>query len=205
MIPPLGDRGVEADVQALFETHGIRARTHAYTPTRRPRVRPRPQHPLDVPEEGEEGEGEMEDDRDTNTGSTHADYEYVPVSSPRRHLGLGAGRREEEAMEVDEPEERDCLPSRPPSRSSSPGPSTHTAAHGRGLLAGGRVGSPASSAEGRSRSVVPPEMGYNDDLDLAGTCFDPSGRFLYVGSVEGVVEWSVRGAEKRWWTESGWV
>jgi hypothetical protein len=52
---------------------------------------------------------------------------------------------------------------------------------------------------------MPPEVGYDDDLDLAGTCFDPSGRFLYVGSTEGVVEWSVRGAEKRWWSEGGWL
>ena len=64
--------------------------------------------------------------------------------------------------------------------------------------------------------------GYYDDLDLAGICFDPSGERMYVagngfGSPGGgngdsdvvgagaVVEWSVRGAEKRWWVEeAGW-
>jgi hypothetical protein len=46
---------------------------------------------------------------------------------------------------------------------------------------------------------------YDDDLDLAGTCFDPSGGFVYVGSTAGVVEYSVRGAEKRWWLESEWL
>ena len=62
--------------------------------------------------------------------------------------------------------------------------------------------------------------GYYDDLDLAGICFDPSGERMYVagsgfGSPGGadsdvvgagaVVEWGVRGAEKRWWVEEeGW-
>jgi hypothetical protein len=66
--------------------------------------------------------------------------------------------------------------------------------------------------------------GYYDDLDLAGICFDPSGERMYVagngfgspgggnGGVDSdvvgagaVVEWSVRGAEKRWWVEEeGW-
>ena len=64
--------------------------------------------------------------------------------------------------------------------------------------------------------------GYYDDLDLAGICFDPSGERMYVagngfgtpgggnGGVDvvgagAVVEWGVRGAEKRWWVEEeGW-
>ena len=60
--------------------------------------------------------------------------------------------------------------------------------------------------------------GYCDDLDLAGICFDPSGERMYVAGVGdptgggnggtgpgAVVEWSVRGAEKRWWVEEeGW-
>jgi len=46
---------------------------------------------------------------------------------------------------------------------------------------------------------------YEDDLDLAGLCFDPSGGFLYVASTDGVAEWSVRGAEKRWWSEARWA
>ena len=59
--------------------------------------------------------------------------------------------------------------------------------------------------------------GYYDDLDLAGICFDPSGERMYVAGVGtgspssdsvgagAVVEWSIRGAEKRWWVEEeGW-
>ena len=56
----------------------------------------------------------------------------------------------------------------------------------------------------RSASVLP-EVGYEDDLDLAGTCFDPTGGHVYVASTDGVVEWSVRGADKRWWFENGWL
>jgi len=44
-----------------------------------------------------------------------------------------------------------------------------------------------------------------DNLDLAGTCFDPTGSYIYVGSVKGVVEYRVRGAEKRWWKEPQWA
>ncbi|TFY53960.1 hypothetical protein EVG20_g9901 [Dentipellis fragilis] len=47
--------------------------------------------------------------------------------------------------------------------------------------------------------VVPPH------LDLAGACFDPCGQYLYVASTGSVVEWSVRGAEKRWWGEGRWA
>lgn len=43
------------------------------------------------------------------------------------------------------------------------------------------------------------------DLDLAGVCFDPTGSWVYVASMTGVVEWSVRGAEKRWWYDSEWA
>jgi hypothetical protein len=159
-----------------------------------------------IQEEGEDRDAEGE--RDPNTGSTHGDYEYAPVSSPRRHPNLAimdSGRREDDVMDVDELEERDCVPSHTPSRSSSPSPSTHIPAHGRGSPLDGRIGSPENSVRSRSRSVAPPEMGYDDDLDLAGTCFDPSGGYLYVASTQGVVEWTVRGADKRWWLESGWL
>ena len=40
------------------------------------------------------------------------------------------------------------------------------------------------------------------DQDLAGTCFDPSGEYIYVGAVGGIAEWKVRGAEQRWWSEA---
>lgn len=38
-----------------------------------------------------------------------------------------------------------------------------------------------------------------DNVDITGLCFDPTGKRFYVATMHGVGEWSVRGAEKRWW------
>ncbi|KAI0326917.1 hypothetical protein GY45DRAFT_48245 [Cubamyces sp. BRFM 1775] len=48
-------------------------------------------------------------------------------------------------------------------------------------------------------------LGVEEDQDLAGMCFDPSGTFVYVAGVKGVAEWRVRGAEQRWWTGPEWA
>ncbi|KAG0692396.1 WD40-repeat-containing domain protein [Suillus ampliporus] len=44
-----------------------------------------------------------------------------------------------------------------------------------------------------------------EDVDIAGTCFDPTGGFLYVATTDGVAEWVVRGSEKRWWGSGQWA
>lgn len=44
-----------------------------------------------------------------------------------------------------------------------------------------------------------------EDVDIAGTCFDPTGGFLYVATTAGVAEWAVRGSEKRWWGSGQWA
>ncbi|KAI0058752.1 hypothetical protein BV25DRAFT_1901973 [Artomyces pyxidatus] len=62
----------------------------------------------------------------------------------------------------------------------------------------------ASSPVPRRRRP-PQRLAMPPHLDLAGTCFDPEGGFVYVASTGGIVEWGVRGAEKRWWTESVWA
>ncbi|EIN09948.1 hypothetical protein PUNSTDRAFT_133719 [Punctularia strigosozonata HHB-11173 SS5] len=41
-------------------------------------------------------------------------------------------------------------------------------------------------------------------LDLAGICFDPSGKYVYAASTQGISEWVIRGAEKRWWNDAAW-
>ncbi len=75
----------------------------------------------------------------------------------------------------------------------------------------------------------PASYKYFEDLDIAGICFDPWGEKMYVagtgsgpafsfnsttpGAATGrenfgagaVVEWSVRGADKRWWVDDGWM
>ncbi|KAG2131376.1 WD40-repeat-containing domain protein [Suillus clintonianus] len=45
----------------------------------------------------------------------------------------------------------------------------------------------------------------NEDMDIAGTCFDPTGGFLYVATTAGVAEWTVHGSEKRWWGSGQWA
>jgi len=50
-----------------------------------------------------------------------------------------------------------------------------------------------------------PSESTEDTLDLAGTCFDPTGSYIYVGSVKGIVEYKCRGAEKQWYTSTQWA
>ncbi|KAJ8516621.1 hypothetical protein ONZ45_g6092 [Pleurotus djamor] len=181
VIPPLGDREMEHDVQALLGQHGIRARQFA-----------------------DDAEPEM-------TTS------YAPYRGPT-----------DEDMEVDELES-DCLSSHTPSRSSSPSPSTHIptqASPARHTLSPPQnSGTPARRSRhrlhthqqtqsdyqrgNRSRTPNPYELFEHEDrdygLDLAGICFDPSGEHFYVASSNGVAEWSVRGAEKRWWVDKNWI
>jgi hypothetical protein len=44
-----------------------------------------------------------------------------------------------------------------------------------------------------------------EDVDIAGTCFDPTGGFLYAATTGGVAEWTVRGSGKRWWGSGQWA
>jgi len=94
-------------------------------------------------------------------------------------------------MDVDEAEpESDCIVSRagspPPPPPPPPGPGM-----GRRTV--------EEPPRAKTRVVVP------QSLDLAGTCFDPSGRFVYVATTGGIVEWSVHAAEKMWWHEARWA
>ena len=205
VIPHLGDSGIESDVQALLGSHGIRTRRA---------VRGSLSH-----EDEDEEEEERDEDGDDGGGDTSArvDYEYTPTRTgffgTSRGRGRRGGRRRRRSsggdeMELDgvESECSSCAPSRPTSPSPSP---TIT------LGGGGRVTSPPPLALRRG-SLTPPrtaslfvqqqqfQMTYAEHLDIAGTCFDPSGRFIYVGATEAVVEWGIRGSEKRWWSGAQW-
>lgn len=103
---------------------------------------------------------------------------------------------DEDWMEVDELES-DCASSHTPSRSSSPSPSTHIPLQ----ISPSPLHNVHRYHQGRRRRTITPK----EDSDLAGTCFDPTGAFIYVASVDGVAEWSVQGAEKRWWFGSEWA
>ena len=98
--------------------------------------------------------------------------------------------------------ETDCLTSRAPSRAASPPPLPlpHGWPPRRGAPYLPEHGYLAAEGSGGALAIQTPAH-----LDLAGTCFDPRGAWLYVASTTGIVEWGVRGGEKRWWSESAWV
>jgi hypothetical protein len=109
-------------------------------------------------------------------------------------------------MEAEAEVETDCLTSRAPSRAASPPPVSarqrRLAMHSdnESARAAGVVGSETETTENaRTVATMPPH------LDLAGVCFDPRGSWLYVASTAGIVEWGVRGGEKRWWVEAAWA
>ena len=118
---------------------------------------------------------------------------------------------EDETMDLDEPES-DCFSSHTPSRAPSPAlpqsptaparSSEHLRVSRPGLLA--RRESSGPYIVRRARRAKRPERA-DPDVDLAGTCFDPTGSAIYVASVKGVAEWTVRGAEQRWWTHPEWA
>ena len=105
--------------------------------------------------------------------------------------------QERDSMEVDELES-DCIDSHAPSRAASPMPPTRIPL--RISPPPMRIPSPRQQPRLQRRPTV-----RKDDLDIAGLCFDPSGGFVYVASVDGVAEWSIRGADKRWWSDSQWA
>jgi len=137
---------------------------------------------LNTPDDG------RDEDDDPNTGSSHGDYAYRPPHS----RSINRSVRPEDDNEVDELE-FDCI-------------STHTSRSTSPVSSQFLDYPPSGPAQSRSypKKVLLPEIGYRDDLDIAGTCFDPTNGYIYVASEESVVEWSLRDADKRWWLESSW-
>lgn len=41
-------------------------------------------------------------------------------------------------------------------------------------------------------------------LDIGGVAFDPSGTCMYVATVDGISEWTIKGSTTRWWSKGGW-
>lgn len=185
VIPPLGDREVDDDVRRLFQgRHALR--THALG---------------DDPE---------------NTAETLRDED-----------------REDE-MDVDELES-DCLSSYNPSRAPSPAPapvsaslsspstqslrggpalpiviqpgSRHEVSRRGSLLERRESSGPYMTRRGSSTALRRRRRQTESEaeVDIAGTCFDPSGEYIYVASVKGISEWKVRGAEQSWWSSTSWA
>lgn len=186
VIPPLGDREVENDVRRLLGRHGVRTR------------------------------------------STVLDAETDP-REPLDGAGDGIRDREGDEMDVDELES-DCLSSHAPSRAGSPAPASQLSLQSAGtrplellrsrptLLARRESSGPYAASRwgvsssrrhrrhaGTSREMDRDRDDAEEEQDIAGMCFDPSGTFVYVASVKGVAEWRVRGAEQRWWAEPEWA
>lgn len=110
----------------------------------------------------------------------------------------------DDADEMDDAEaETDCLTSRAPSRAASPPPHGRQPRRPAAPYAPDHAGSGYPTAEGGADGALAIQTPAH--LDLAGTCFDPRGAWLYVASTAGIVEWRVRGGEKRWWSDSAWA
>jgi hypothetical protein len=106
--------------------------------------------------------------------------------------------------------ETDCLTSRAPSRAASPPPPLPRQRYPAGTVVYPGVArdlgvEAISAAEAEAEAEGAIVVGMPAHLDLAGTCFDPRGAWLYVASTAGIVEWGVRGGEKRWWAEAVWA
>lgn len=156
---------------------------------------------MDVDDERRNEEGEEEGEEE--------DTEYSDEDSSRVGSPFGASRRIRSSG----------LPSwrlaSPTSRGHTPTSNDNKPSH-----------SPLTSSRGNTSTR---KYGYYDGLDIAGMCFDPWGERMYVAGVgigignpgrlvgmrgslvsgEGVgmgavVEWGVRGAEKRWFVDDGW-
>jgi len=135
----------------------------------------------------------------------------APTPSHRRsrmEAGAGAGTTDmdvdvdvdtDDGDEAEAEVETDCLTSRAPSRAASPPPRQRRLAVHSGALEAVGLGLEAEAMEVGGTVATPAH------LDLAGTCFDPRGGWLYVASTAGIVEWGVRGGEKRWWAEAVWA
>ncbi|KAH7913785.1 hypothetical protein BJ138DRAFT_1133846 [Hygrophoropsis aurantiaca] len=180
IIPPMGDLAVENDIREVLGHHGVRTRYMHHSSR------------SSLPGRG---------------GSIHG-----------LHSGsdMGLGDRQENGdtdMDVDEIESDYCVSSRAPSRSSSPPPSVHLPLQpspSRALSPSRnarfnrqrQLNHPHRRATVRDDIPAPPP---DNDLDLAGTCFDPSGAFIYAASTEGIAEYAIRGGGKRWWDNSAWA
>ncbi|KAF6755425.1 hypothetical protein DFP72DRAFT_1033104 [Ephemerocybe angulata] len=212
VIPPLGDTEEESEIHALLRMHGMT--TMQSRGNLNAELNPQPGGSGGGNEEEEE-EGEEEGSMETDIGSVS--------QPPRWRRGEGAaGPSAPLAMDVDELES--CVSSHAPSRSGSPAPmfpsARSWAANSSSSSTRARSGHVEEDEEeeeeergdedddmegvwGGVREKVD-ELQYENHLDIAGLCFDPSGQSIYVASSKSVAEWRVKGGEKMWWPSDGW-
>ncbi|KAI0359788.1 hypothetical protein OH77DRAFT_1393943 [Trametes cingulata] len=198
VIPPVGDREVDNNIRRLLgRRHG--SRTALLDADADPR------EPLDGEGGGGGGGEEMDvDELESDCLSSHAPSRSGSPA-PASQLSLqSSGARPLELLRA-----RPTLLAR---RESS-GPYASASRWGpASVIAAATAGSSSSAGSRRHRrgQVRDPrererEEGADEEMDLAGMCFDPSGAFVYVAGVKGIAEWRVRGAEQRWWTAPEWA
>ncbi|EKM58586.1 uncharacterized protein PHACADRAFT_253043 [Phanerochaete carnosa HHB-10118-sp] len=166
------------------------------------------------------GDREVDDDVRRLIEGRHAITLRIRGASHPDDEDGGRDDTREDEMDVDELDP-DCVSSYSPSRAASPtpspGPSSAPSGSGlsrfdpvrrAGLLERRESASPYLARRGSSQGLRRHQRRGDTagdieiDQDLAGTCFDPSGEYIYVGAMGGIAEWKVRGAEQRWWSEA---
>ncbi|KAI0367944.1 hypothetical protein BV20DRAFT_520546 [Pilatotrama ljubarskyi] len=203
VIPPLGDREVDNNIRRLLGRRHS-SRTALLDSDADPR------EPLDEEDGGGGGGGEEMDvdELESDCLSSHAPSRSGSPA-PASQLSLqSSGARPLELLRA-----RPTLLARressgPYSSASRWGPASVVAAATAGSSSSGsrrhRRG-PGQARDPRERDGARGEESAEEEMDLAGMCFDPSGAFVYVAGVKGVAEWRVRGAEQRWWTAPEWA
>ncbi|KAI0649042.1 hypothetical protein C8Q79DRAFT_998937 [Trametes meyenii] len=184
VIPPFGDREVDNNVRRLLERR-YGSRTTLLDAESDPR------EPLDGAGDGAREEEMDVDELESDCLSSHAPSRAGSPSPASQLPPQPPGTRPLELLRT-----RPSLLSR--RESSGPYP------------AGGRWGPASSSSSssrrlrrgpGQARETARGEESPEEEQDLAGMCFDPSGTFVYVAGVKGIAEWRIKDAELRWWTQ----
>ncbi|KAK7682499.1 hypothetical protein QCA50_014299 [Cerrena zonata] len=193
VIPPLGDREVENDVRRLLGR-----------PVRRiPLLSGSTSGSHDDSERDYEGDHRGDDDMDVDELET----DCLSSHNPSRSTSPIPGNRDHSVSPSPIPSSFPA-PATSAVRMSqvfeqvrSPRPATLLRRESSGPYVSRRPSSYIRRIRPTQDECTPKEV----DQDLAGICFDPSGRFVYVASTKGIAEWTVRGAEKSWWIDSAWA
>ncbi|KAF9787427.1 hypothetical protein BJ322DRAFT_1003527 [Thelephora terrestris] len=197
VVPRLGSTREEEDVSRLLRRHGLRTTRTRLRPARRRSESHQDgdgdMEMTDVDEQGDRGDDMEVDELDTEclssaAGSRAASPTYTPPShtfsspsltTPTLSPGPPYVGRRPRGMRTINPV------------------TTSSMTTLRALANASRARRPETPIEESSK----PE----DNLDLAGVCFDPTGSHVYVASSKGIVEYRIKGAEKTWWSNTEWA
>ena len=200
VVPRLGSSREEEDVSRLLRRHGLRtARTR---PSHRRRVSQSQQdgdedtEMTDVDEHVDRGDDMEVDELETeclsSAGSRAGSPTPMTTYSPSSHT-FSSPSLTTPTLSPGPP-----YVSRRPRGTRTINPvSANSSRNLRVLVNAGRAR--------RQETLTEETLRMEDNLDLAGVCFDPMGSHVYVGSSKGIVEYRVKGAEKTWWSSTQWA